>query len=104
MCHLLADCRPERQALSMEDPSQFRMAKIRIEGRTIECSTAEVRSLLLAAKTIGDDESACRDISIGRLMMIKDACQLYSLGRLQRIVYQVIKRRDTSGVTPAPAR
>ena len=88
----------------MEDPSQFHMAKIRIEGRTIECSTAEVRSLLLAAKTIGEDESACRDISIGRLMMIKDACQMYSLGRLQRIVYQVIKRRDTSGVTPAPAR
>jgi hypothetical protein len=77
----------------MEDPSQFRMAKIRIEGRTIECSTSEVRSLLLAAKTIGEDETACRDISIGQLMMIKDACQMYSLGRLQRVIYRAIEGR-----------
>ncbi|WP_428305028.1 hypothetical protein [Lacipirellula sp.] len=74
------------------------MAKIRIEGRTIECSTVEVRNLLLAAKTIGEDATACRDISIGRLMMIKDACQMYSLGRLQRVIYRVIEGRSA----PAP--
>ena len=80
--------------MSMEDPSQFRMAKIRIEGRTIECSTAEVRSLLLAAKTIGEDETACGDIPTSRLKIIKDACQMYSLGRLQRLIHRVIEGRS----------
>ena len=80
----------------MEDPSQFRMAKIRIEGRTIECSTAEVRNLLLAAYKIGKDETSSRDVSIGRLIMIKDACQIYSLGRLQRLVNKAIQQHSPS--------
>lgn len=75
-----------------EPPPKYHVAKIVIEGRTIECSTAEVRQLLLQAKAIGDDETAARHLSIGRLMMIKDACQLHSLGRLQRAGKMAIDR------------
>ena len=80
-----------------EPPPQFHVAKITIDGRTIECSSAEVRQLLLEAKAIGDDETATQHLSIGRLMLIKDACQLHCLGRHQRLVKKAIDRLNASG-------
>jgi hypothetical protein len=76
-----------------EPPPQFHVAKIHVDGRTIECSSAEIRQLLLEAKTIGDDESAAKHYSVGRLMLIKDACQLHCLGRHQRLVKRAIDRQ-----------
>ena len=80
-----------------EPPPQYHVAKILIDGRTIECSTAEVRRLLLGAKAIGDDPAAAQHLSIGRLMLIKDACQLHSLGKHQRLVKMAIDRLNAGG-------
>ncbi len=80
-----------------ELPPPYHVAKILIDGRTIECSTAEVRRLLLEAKAIGDAPSVADKLSIGRLMLIKDACQLHSLGRHQRLLKMAIDRRDAPG-------
>ena len=82
-----------------ETPPPYPVAKIIIDGRTIECSSVEVRRLLLDAKAIGDDETAAQHLSIGRLMLIKDACQLHSLGRHQRLVKKAIDRLD-GGLLP----
>jgi hypothetical protein len=82
-----------------EPPPQFHVAKIIIGGRTIECSSAEIRRLLLEAKAIGEDESSAQRFSIGRLMLIKDACQLHCLGRHQRLVKNAIDRHD-GGLVP----
>ena len=80
-----------RQAFAMhETPPPYHIAKIIIDGRTVECSTAEVRRLLLEAKAIGEDPSAGQHFSIGRLMLIKDACQLHSLGKHQRLIKMAI--------------
>ncbi len=79
-----------------QSPPDFHVAKIIIDGRTIECSTAEVRRLLLEAKAIGDDPSVADKLSIGRLMLIKDACQLHSLGKHQRLVKMAIVRLERS--------
>ena len=80
-----------------ETPPPYHVAKIIIDGRTIECSSAEVRQLLLDAKAIGDDPSVADKLSIGRLMLIKDACQLHSLGRHQRLVKKAIDRLNALG-------
>lgn len=80
-----------------EAPPPYHVAKINIDGRTVECSTAEVRRLLLDAKAIGDDETAAQHFSIGRLMLIKDACQLHSLGRHQRLVKKAIDQLNSPG-------
>ncbi len=81
-----------------ETPTPYHVAKIIIDGRTIDCSTGEVRRLLLEAKAIGDDPSVADKHSIGRLMLIKDTCQLHSLGKLQRLVKQAIDRLNADGV------
>jgi len=80
-----------------ESPPPYHVAKILIDGRTIECSTAEVRRLLLEAKAIGDDPSVADKHSIGRLMLIKDACQLHCLGKHQRLVKKAIDRLNAGG-------
>ena len=79
-----------------ETPPPYHVAKIIIDGRTIECSTGEVRRLLLEAKAIGDDPSVADKHSIGRLMLIKDACQLHSLGKQQRLVKRAIDRLNAA--------
>jgi len=87
-----------RQAFGMHEPlPEYHGAKIIIDGRAIECSTAEVRRLLLEAKAIGDDPSVADKHSIGRLMLIKDACQLHSLGKHQRLLKMAIDRLNAGG-------
>ena len=93
----LAISTPWCKAFGMhETPPPYHVAKIIIDGRTIECSSPEVRRLLLEAKAIGDDETAAQYLSIGRLMLIKDACQLHSLGKHQRLVRKAIDRLNSS--------
>ena len=88
---LLAISAARRQAFGMDEtPPPYHVAKLIIDGSTIECSSAEVRQLLLEAKAIGDDPSAGQHFSIGRLMLIKDACQLHSLGKHQRLIKMAI--------------
>jgi hypothetical protein len=79
-----------------EPPPPFHVAKIHVDGRTIECSSVEIRQLLLEAKAIGDDETLAQHFSVGRLMLIKDACQLHSLGRHQRLVKRAIDQFEHS--------
>lgn len=67
--------------------------EIHIAGRTIVCQTAEDRNLLREADAITEDPSVAQHLSIGRLMLIKDACQLYSLGKYQRLVKLAIDRK-----------
>jgi len=67
------------------------------DGRTILCQTAEDRNLLREADAIAVDSSVAQHLSIGRLMLIKDACQFYLLGRHQRLVKLAIKRLNASG-------
>ena len=87
----------QSQALRMhEPPPPYHIAKIIIDGRKVECITAEERRVLLEAKAIGDDESAAKYLSIGRLMLIKDACQRYSLAKYQRLVKLAIVRLERS--------
>ncbi len=80
-----------------EPPPGYHVAKILIDGRTIEVSSGEVRRLLQDAKAIGDDATAAERLSIDRLMLIEDACQLHSLGRLQRLVKRAIDRVNAGG-------
>ena len=79
-----------------DPPPHYHVAKIFIDGRSIECATAEVRQLLVQANAIGEDPDAAKHFSIGRLMLIKDACQLHNLGRHQRLVKLAIDRLDRS--------
>lgn len=71
------------------------VAAITISGRTIHCRTAEDRSLLSDAEVIADDADLAKSISIGRLMLIKDSCQLYSLGSQQRLIKMAIDRLNS---------
>ncbi len=88
----------QRQYLRMPTPSpRVQIPEIRIGGYSIVCDSDEERQLLLDANRIADDESAAMYFSIGRLMLIKDACQLHSLGKLQRLVKQAIDRRNAGG-------
>lgn len=59
-------------------------------SRRIQCENGDDRSLLVQAKAIADRPQIAQDVSIGRLMLVKDACEKYSLGKLQRIVKQAI--------------
>jgi hypothetical protein len=67
---------------------------VAIGPRRIRCENGDDRSLLVQAKAIADKPQVAQDVSVGRLMLVKDACQKYSLGKLQRIVKRAI---DTFG-------
>ena len=79
-----------------ETPPPYHVAKIIVDGRTIVCSSVEDRRLLVDANRIAEDESLAQHFSIGRLMLIKDACQLHSLGKHQRLVKLAIDRLNSS--------
>jgi hypothetical protein len=79
-----------------DPPLHYHVAKIFIDGRSIACATAEDRQLLVQANAIGEDPDAAKHFSIGRLMLIKDACQLHNLGKHQRLVKRAIDRLDGS--------
>jgi hypothetical protein len=66
--------------------------EIKIAGRRIFCDSAEDCDLLTQAKSIGDELAVADGLSVGRLHLIKDACQRYSLGKHQRLVNKAIQR------------
>ena len=65
---------------------------ILINHNVVVCDSDEDRQMLQDAKSIADDPSAASNLTIGRLHLIKDACQRYSLGSLQRLVKMAIDR------------
>ena len=71
----------------LEHPRQLQIA-----GRNIQCDTADDRTLLMQAGSIEVDPSVAATLSVGRLQLIKDACQRYSVGKHQRLVNQAIER------------
>lgn len=66
--------------------------KAQIGERIIACRSFEDRRLLLEANAIVEDTAAADHMSFSRLHLVKDACQLYSLGRHQRLVKMAIDR------------
>lgn len=79
----------------MQRPDQH-PRRILIAGRTIRCDSAHDVALLQQARSIEEDPAAADAITIGRLHMIKDACQQYSVGKAQRLVKLAIDRAERS--------
>jgi hypothetical protein len=65
--------------------------EIKITGRRIFCDSAEDCDLLTQARSIADEPAVADGLSVGRLHLIKDACQRYSLGKYQRLVNNAIQ-------------
>lgn len=59
--------------------------------RNIVCESAEDFELLQEARAIERDFSTALKLSIGRLHLVKDACERYSFGKHQRLISQAIK-------------
>jgi len=60
--------------------------QILLSGRNIFCESGEDRALLTEAKALSEATASALDFTVGRLQLIKDACQRYSLGAAQRVV------------------
>lgn len=75
-----------------EPPFEHHVPRIVIDGRSIVCNSNEVRRLLVDALRIAEDPAQSQNFSIGRLMLVKDACELHCLGRHQRLVKMAIDR------------
>lgn len=71
--------------------------KARVGERIVACRSSEDRSLLHGAQAIAEDPTAAEHMTIGRLDLIKDACQFYSLGKHQRLVKMAIDRKSAGG-------
>lgn len=71
--------------------------KARVDGRTIACRSLEDRNLVYEANAIAEDPTAANHMTIGRLHLIRDACQIYSLGKHQRLVKMAIDRKNAGG-------
>lgn len=70
-----------------------------IAGRRIWCESDEDRDLLAQAVQLEKNPESVLKLSIGRLQLMKDACQRYSLGKYQRLINMAIK----GGGPSAPA-
>lgn len=68
--------------------------QIHIAGRTVRCDSTDDRALLGQAKSIEIDSAFAATLTIGRLHLVKDACQKYSLGKHQRLVKLAIERHE----------
>ncbi len=64
--------------------------QIFLTGRNILCESTEDRTLLMEAKVLAETPASVLDFTVGRLHLIKDACQRYSLGAAQRVVNRAI--------------
>ena len=72
--------------------------EIKITGRRIFCDSADDCDLLTQARSITDEPAVADGLSVGRLHLIKDACQRYSLGKHQRLVKKAIDRSPSAPV------
>jgi hypothetical protein len=79
---------PEDAVLSDNYPPR----QIFLAGRNVVCDSADDLTLLKDAQALEIDPASTLKLSIGRLQLMKDACQKYSLGKYQRIVNQAIDR------------
>ena len=70
--------------------------EIKITGRRIFCDAADDCDLLAQARSIADEPAVADGLSVGRLHLIKDACQRYSLGKHQRLVKKAIDRSPSA--------
>jgi hypothetical protein len=70
----------------------FPPRQIYLAGRNIVCESAEDLKLLREAQALEIDPATVLQHSIGRLHLIKEACQRYSLGKYQRLASQAIDR------------
>lgn len=73
--------------MSTYDPLQIFLA-----GRNIICNSAEDRELLSDAKALEISPADAVNLTVGRLYLIRDACQRYSLGKRQRLTNRAIER------------
>ena len=65
---------------------------IQLGDRKITCDSAEDLILLKEAKILEDEPARAPEFTIGRLHLIKEACQRYSLGKHQRLTNLAINR------------
>ena len=70
-----------------------------IAGRKIWCESEEDWDLLTQAVRLEKDPESVLKLTAGRLQLMKDACQRYSLGKYQRVVRMAIE----GGGPSAPA-
>ena len=66
--------------------------QIFLAGQTITCESVEDLALLNEAQTLEIDPASVLNLSVGRLLLIKAACQKYSLGKYQRLAHQALDR------------
>lgn len=81
----------------MSNAPEERPFKVRVGERIVACRSLEDRNLVYAANAIAEDPTAAEHMTIGRLHLIKDACQLYSHGKHQRLVKMAIDRKIAGG-------
>ena len=65
--------------------------QIQIAGRTVRCDSTDDGALLVQAKSVEINPAFAATLTIGRLHLIKDACQKYSLGKHQRLLKLAIE-------------
>ncbi len=65
---------------------------ILLAGRKVNCDSAEDLILLKEAKILEKHPASVLNFSVGRLQLIREACQRYSLGKYQRLVNLAIER------------
>lgn len=67
---------------------------VRMPGLTIKCESEEDRQLLQDANAIRDQSQTAPKFPLGRLQLIRDACDRYSLGTMQKLLKVEIERVD----------
>lgn len=65
--------------------------QIQIAGRNVRCDSTDDRALLMQAKSIEINPVVADALTIGRLHLIKDACQKYSRRKHQRLLKLAIE-------------
>jgi hypothetical protein len=81
--------RPNRESHLLND---HHPVLIHLGDRKITCESTEDLILLKEAKILESDPARVLEFTIGRLHLIKEACQRYSLGKYQRLVNLAIRR------------
>jgi hypothetical protein len=65
---------------------------IHLAGRIVYCDSAEDLILLKEARILEKHPASILNFTVGRLQLIREACQRYSLEKHQRLVNLAIER------------
>jgi hypothetical protein len=65
---------------------------IHLAGKIVYCDSAEDLILLKEAKILEKHPASVLNFTVGRLQLIREACQRYSLGKHQRLMTLAIER------------